>query len=70
MWKNIEKVPGIPKYEGQCWIALRFLLLDLRNHCQYEINNFRKEHFLKVKYDTVLTDIKANPSNCKNISKN
>lgn len=48
MWKNIEKIPGISKYEGQCWIALKTLLLDMRSENQYEVNDFRKQHFLKV----------------------
>ncbi|EEB12756.1 zinc finger protein MYND domain-containing protein, putative [Pediculus humanus corporis] len=46
VWKNIDKISGISKYEGQCWIALRFLLLNPQS--QYEINDFRKQHFLKA----------------------
>ncbi|KAK6630044.1 hypothetical protein RUM44_005442 [Polyplax serrata] len=54
MWKNIEKIPGISKYEGQCWIALKTLLLDMRSENQYEVNDFRKQHFLKIQ--TLLTE--------------
>ncbi|KAL0276643.1 UNVERIFIED_CONTAM: hypothetical protein PYX00_004172 [Menopon gallinae] len=59
-WKNIDKIQGIPKTEAQCWIALRYLLLDPKVGQQYEMTEFRKQSFVKVLkhlHETVIDQI-------------